>query len=91
MYNPFYKSAFAAAKQNREAFAREFDKKDADANVREYSLGGHIWGDALVLKLIEGIPDQNLPALLTILIAKGVDLECRNTCLLYTSPSPRDS
>ncbi|MHB1947476.1 MAG: ankyrin repeat domain-containing protein [Gammaproteobacteria bacterium] len=79
MRNQFFACAIEAAIQSPEKFAAVFEKKEANANVKEYEdigLGGY--GDPLIHALIKQIPDVNLPAILTILIQHKVDLSSRD-------------
>lgn len=79
MKNHFFESALAAAKQSPEAFAVEFKKIEADANVTEYyEKGFGYYGDPLIHEIIRKVSDSQLPPLLSILIQQGVNLESRD-------------
>jgi ankyrin repeat protein len=77
MQNRFLTSALAAAKQGPEAFAAEFKKNGANANVLLYDD----CGDPLIHCVIKDkdIPDANLPAILVILVQHQVNLSSRDT------------
>lgn len=75
MQNHFLVSALSAAKKSPELFAAEFDRKDADANVKQF---GDV-GDPLIHLLLMQLPDADLPNILSILIEHHVDLESRGT------------
>lgn len=66
---PFFVSALNAAKQGLEMFAKEFEKKNADANVTENIPGRyHTPGSPLIHDIIKELPDLTLPDILTILV-----------------------
>lgn len=66
-----FKSAIAAAGSGTEAFAKEFEKENADPNVED-ALNSRI---PLVFELIALIEDHKLPALIAILIRLKLDLK----------------
>jgi hypothetical protein len=70
----FFEEAIKAAKKSPDAFKAEFKKPEAKADVRENGD----WGDFLIHTLIRKIPDENLPALLTILVEQKANLESYN-------------
>lgn len=76
MQSQFLVSALSAAKKSPELFAAEFDRKDADANVKQF---GDV-GDSLIHRLIKELPDADLPSILSILIEHHVDLDSRDVC-----------
>lgn len=79
MQNRFFIRAVAAAKQTPEAFAAEFNKSDANANAKEYWYwdGKEAVGTTLLHKLLYVASDENLPAILAILLKNHVNLEAR--------------
>src|SRR5437868_6854674 len=81
---PIFERALAAAKISPEAFAIEFNKIDANANVLEIYCNDYSCGDPLIHSIINEISDEELPDLLSILIQYGVDLESKN--VLHETP-----
>jgi len=79
MKNRFYSNALKAAKISPDAFALEFKNPEAYANIQSYynrSLG--YYGGPLIHTIIEELPDNKLPAILTILIENNVDIEIQD-------------
>lgn len=84
MQNRFFIRAIAAAKKSSEAFAAEFSKIDANADAKEWIHWSHTKigscteiGMSLLHKILINIPDENLPAILAILVKHNVNLEAR--------------
>ncbi len=72
----FFVRALEAAAKGPEAFAGEFEKKDADVNVEVYRHNGeYSYSHSLIHAIIQDIPDEQLPIFLKILIQHGVYLE----------------
>lgn len=80
-YNDFYCSALDAAQRGPKVFAKEFEKKEVNANAT--FLTEPPYGDPLIHAIIKSHGDttnsnDDLVAILTILVENGVDLESRD-------------
>jgi hypothetical protein len=93
MPHTFFDRALAAAKVSTAAFAAEFKREGADANISNDS------GVPLIDILLRRLPDDNLPPLLAILVEKKEDLEKESqnigdtplaTAALYFKPKAYD-
>lgn len=73
--NIFFIRALTCAKEDPESFAELFETKDADPNLCKYGE----YGEPLIHQIIYDLPDVDLPALLTVLIEKKVDLKTTNS------------
>jgi hypothetical protein len=76
MPHPFFITALKAAKTSNEDFAALFATDGHLANIRENGDSG----SPLIHALIREIDDDRLPAILAILINKGVDIESGDIC-----------
>ncbi len=94
MNNRFFESALAAAHISPEALALEFQKPDANANVKYHNpktSSGLDLRDTkefhdtpLMQAIIKKLPDDKLPAILDVLLLNGLDKEIfKNTALRF--------